>query len=179
RGQRRLAAAGGADLQPADGTEAAGAAAGAADGAAQAAALSDFSHAGKTGPPRAPHAAAAGSQLEPVFQLAVRTALVTFARALLKPGVETIFASFHPTTETPRVPAASKTARASPPDHFQPPGLSLRQRANDADERILAQGDQSTCDSRESGIPGGTRHRRDPGANLRRYDGLVRESGAM
>src|ERR1019366_1835814 len=36
-------------------------------GAAQAAALSDFSHAGKTGPPRAPHAAAAGSQLETGF----------------------------------------------------------------------------------------------------------------
>src|ERR1035437_3901321 len=104
RGQRRLAAAGGADLQPADGNEAAGAGARASDGAAQAAALSDFSHAGKTGPPRAPHAAAAGSQLEPVFQLAVRTALVTFARALLKPGVETIFASFHPTTETPSRP---------------------------------------------------------------------------
>src|ERR1035441_1783430 len=78
RGQRRLAAAGGADLQP-------------ADGAAQAAALSDFSHAGKTGPPRAPHAAAAGSQLEPVFQLAVRPSRAAFARALLKPGVENHF----------------------------------------------------------------------------------------
>src|ERR1019366_3519799 len=29
---------------------------------------------------------------------------------------------FHPTTETPRVPAASKTARPWPLDHFRPPG---------------------------------------------------------
>src|ERR1035437_9941141 len=86
-----MAATGGAELQRADGAETAGAAAGATDGAAQAAALSDLSHAGKTGPPRAPHAAAAGSQLEPVFQLAVRPARAGFARALLKPGVENHF----------------------------------------------------------------------------------------
>src|ERR1035437_5363501 len=86
-----MAATGGAELQRADGAETAGAAAGATDGAAQAAALSDLSHAGKTGPPRAPHAAAAGSQLEPVFQLAVRPSRAAFARALLKPGVENHF----------------------------------------------------------------------------------------
>src|ERR1035437_9738468 len=86
-----MAATGGAELQRADGAETAGAAPGATDGAAPTAAHSGLLHTGKTGPPRAPHASAAGSQLEPVFQLAVRPSRAAFARARLKPGVENHF----------------------------------------------------------------------------------------
>ncbi|MGO9404838.1 MAG: hypothetical protein ACLPVW_15350 [Terriglobales bacterium] len=72
--------------------------------------LSHLPHAGKTGPPRAPHALAAGAELEPFFQLAVRFALVAFTRTLLIREVETIFASFPSIAGNPRVRAAETVA---------------------------------------------------------------------
>src|SRR5208337_1395943 len=83
RGQCCLAAAGGADLQPTDRSEATGTAAGAAYSTAQAAALSDLQHSGEISASRAPHPAAVGAELATVFQLARCPALAAFAGWLM------------------------------------------------------------------------------------------------
>src|SRR5438309_5501870 len=73
------AAAGGADLQRADRSEAAGAAAGVAHGTAQATTFSYLQYSREISASRAPYPAAIGVDLATLFQLAGRVALAAFA----------------------------------------------------------------------------------------------------
>src|SRR6266567_1989952 len=84
RGERGVVAARGADLQRADGAEAAGLAAGVALGAAQTVAVFDFLHSWETGASRTPHPVAAGAELEPLRQLARCHRLAAYAGTLLR-----------------------------------------------------------------------------------------------
>src|SRR5664280_1605214 len=79
RGQRGVAATGGADLQRADGAEAAGAAGRTDRRATEAFAVSDLLHPGQVGPSCAANPAAAGAELAALFQLAPCPALAALA----------------------------------------------------------------------------------------------------
>src|SRR5664279_5573584 len=79
RGQRGLAATGGADLQRADGAEAAGAAGRTDHRTTQAFAVSDLLHPGQVGPSCAANPAAVGAELAALFQLALCPALAALA----------------------------------------------------------------------------------------------------
>src|ERR1017187_8476204 len=79
RSQRGVAATGGADLQRADGAEAAGAAGRTDHRATQAFAVSDLLHPGQAGASCAANPAAAGAELAALFQLALCPALAALA----------------------------------------------------------------------------------------------------
>ena len=81
-----LVPTGGDHLQRTDRDEATGAASGYAEGAAQAATVFDFPAAGQVDPSCPQDGVAAGSDLEPVFELEARDGSVGFACAVVGKG---------------------------------------------------------------------------------------------